>query len=310
MRVDYFVLVATALIGCIGSVAGYRRWAVDSGSCTDAKMQFVLGGMNGAFRMVDMTIQGLQNNNEAVQNVARWLFGTTNIDGLPPQQKLLQIFAGENGIRNWNTNTRSTSLDDQDTKIYCDISRFQKQKNGGYFDTDSETAVSKVNCNVPTLAWTIYGDGHTWSQIQLCPWFLDYAMKKSGNPAYTTEISKSLWSKIDRFAFTVANSGRPIDLVSLFDATMIHEITHVGAGGLLTTEVMVPGKIPGTKKSAYGWKRCRKLATQRTNADGSVLGPEWNADSLSTLATAIYIIEDRGGVVNEDGSFSTPPAAG
>jgi hypothetical protein len=28
---------------------------------------------------------------------------------------LEETFAGENGIRNWNTNTRSTSLDDQDT---------------------------------------------------------------------------------------------------------------------------------------------------------------------------------------------------
>ena len=110
MRVDYFVLVATALIGRIGSVAAYRQWTVDPGSCASgrlhgpwhfhwmnangailkAKGQFIQGGMDGAFHMVDMTIQGLENNNEAVQNVTGWLFGTTNIDGVPPRQKLLR----------------------------------------------------------------------------------------------------------------------------------------------------------------------------------------------------------------------------
>jgi len=33
-------------------------------------------------------------------------------------------------------------------------------------------------------------------------------------------------------------------------------------------------------------------------------------DSLAILAAAVYIIQDRGVVVKEDGSFSTPPAAG
>src|SRR5467141_2577781 len=97
--------------------------------------------------------------------------------------------------------------------------------------TDSETAVSsKMTCNAPSMAWTLYGQGHTWSQIQICPLFLDYTMKKSGNPDYTSQISKSLWSKIVRFTYTVSNSGflrtprLPIDLVNLFDATMIHEV--------------------------------------------------------------------------------------
>ncbi|KAN0085416.1 hypothetical protein V8E54_001883 [Elaphomyces granulatus] len=313
MRVDYFVLVATALIGWIGSVAAVRQWTVDTGSCTGAKRKFIQGGMNGAFHMVDVTIEGLQNNNEKVQNVTRWLFGTTNIDGLPPQQKLLQIFAGQDGIREWDAYdyTGTQFLDNQDTKIYCDLSRFQKRPSGGYYNTESGFAVSKkMTCNFPDTAWSLYGARRTWSQIQVCPWFLDYAMKKSGNPEYTTQISKSLWSKIGGFAFTVLDPGRPIDLVSLFDATMIHELTHVGAGGVLTTDVKMPGNIPGKKTHAYGWRRCRKLATQRTNADQSVLGPERNADSLSTLATAVYIIEYMGGVVNEDGSFSIPPAAG
>jgi len=29
-------------------------------------------------------------------------------------------------------------------------------------------------------------------------------------------------------------------------------MTHAGAGGSLTTDVMVPGEIPGTKRPAYG----------------------------------------------------------
>ena len=30
------------------------------------------------------------------------------------------------------------------------------------------------------------------------------------------------------------------------------QITHVGAGGFLTTDVRVPGKIPGITRPAYG----------------------------------------------------------
>lgn len=72
-----------------------------------------------------------------------------------------------------------------------------------------------------------------YNQIQICPWFLQYAMKK--DPAFQNQIKPDLIPrlavKLDEWVTKIVYT--PIDLLGLFDKVMVHEMTHTRAGGRL-----------------------------------------------------------------------------
>lgn len=88
---------------------------------------------------------------------------------------------------------------------------------------------AKIDC-VHNVAYTQRptkkdkNDPDKYDQIQLCPWFLDYAMSKDFR--FKKSITPSLWGAL---AVRAGNwlSNRwytPIDLLSLFDKVLIHEV--------------------------------------------------------------------------------------
>lgn len=87
---------------------------------------------------------------------------------------------------------------------------------------------AKFDCT-HALAWTIVpddADANEPDTLQICPWFLDYAMKQSAQfqgqfkPGKIASMIASL--KLDRLATWVAYT--PIDLFQLFDKVMVHEV--------------------------------------------------------------------------------------
>lgn len=130
--------------------------------------------------------------------------------------------------------------------------------------------------------------------MQICPWFLDYAMKK--NPAFQDGVQKTLWSKIMTGIVPIVKKTAytDIDVLSLIDKVLLHEMTHVGSGA--TIDVGGPLK-------AYGWKNCRALSTARTNPSTNTYGPDKNADSIALFASACHLILN-GGTMNGDGTFT------
>lgn len=87
---------------------------------------------------------------------------------------------------------------------------------------------AKFQCTT-ALAWTIVPEETAVDKpdiLQICPWFLDYAMKQSNQfqsqfkPGQIASMIVNL--KLDRFAAWVLYT--PIDLFQLFDKVMVHEV--------------------------------------------------------------------------------------
>lgn len=120
----------------------------------------------------------------------------------------------------------------------------------------------------------------THSQLQVCPWFLEYAMKK--DPAFQDAVQRTLWGKIMSGVTRIVKKAgyTDVDVLSLIDKVLLHELTHMkGAGSTLDV-----GGIGG-----YGWKNCRKLSTVRTDVGAKRYGPEKNADSIALFASGTLL---------------------
>lgn len=133
-----------------------------------------------------------------------------------------------------------------------------------------------------------------YDQIQICPWFLEYAMKDSYR--FKTDVKADLLARmaLKLNEFVTDKWYTPVDLIMLFDKVMLHELTHTRAG---TETIDVGGR------SGYGWKNCRALSTVVTNPTTKTYGPEKNADSYAIFASGCYIIS-QGLTINNDGSVS------
>lgn len=171
--------------------------------------------------------------------------------------------------------------------------------------TDVKEIVKKKDRDfcVQTLMFTSHPeDKSKFWQIQVCPWFLDWAVRQ--DKQFTSLIKTSLWSKFRGLAIPIiANiKYKPIDLVSLFDKVFLHEITHTDAGGE-TLDVQRDGK---PDRDGYGWTNCRRISLNRQVLGVGPSPPNRNADSLALFGSASFIIQRQGGVVREDGTFSIP----
>jgi hypothetical protein len=124
----------------------------------------------------------------------------------------------------------------------------------------------------------IWMDDDKASQIQLCPWMLDWAKKIKGL------IDAKDLNKKARFVEYLANKAvaqdivlSPIDLESILDKVILHEMTHTVVGG--ASRDIDEGNL---LKVRYGWKRCRALAKEGDTSK-TRMGQE-NADSIALAA--------------------------
>ncbi|OCK74168.1 hypothetical protein K432DRAFT_311268, partial [Lepidopterella palustris CBS 459.81] len=111
-----------------------------------------------------------------------------------------------------------------------------------------------------------------YDQIQICPWFLEYAMKDSYR--FKNDVKADLLARMALKLDELVTDKwyTPVDLIMLFDKVTLHELTHTWAG---TETIDVGGR------SGYGWKNYRALSTVVTNPTTQAYGPEKNAGMFS-----------------------------
>ncbi|KAI0174467.1 hypothetical protein BJ166DRAFT_606340 [Pestalotiopsis sp. NC0098] len=187
-------------------------------------------------------------------------------------------------------------LPERDVAIFCDTTRLVKRENEDrMFDTAMGVPISYSNdgcsgMNSPVFMYTTVNERKA-DTIQICPWFLQYAKAKK----YGTNADIKSWRArlavlgMDKLLTKMVY--KPIDLMSLWDKCMLHEMMH-------TKNVGNEGMIDVEDLSGYGWKNCRKMA------DGP--DAEDNADTHALIGSALYW-GSLGSPVDINGKF---PAGG
>lgn len=181
----------------------------------------------------------------------------------------------------------------------------------------SESIAACKGWKPPTLAYTqVWKNERKASQIQLCPWMLDWAKKIKGlidakdlnKKAKTVEFLANFAVNHD-FVLT------PIDIESILDKVILHEMTHTIVGGE-STDIDESSVL----KIRYGWKRCRDLAKEGDTT--KTRQGQQNADSIALAAfgkfalgnfCVVYLnfstaikLSDEGILVHEDGTLTKP----
>ncbi|KAI0883960.1 uncharacterized protein GGS22DRAFT_195095 [Annulohypoxylon maeteangense] len=126
--------------------------------------------------------------------------------------------------------------------------------------------------------------------IQMCPWFLQYVRAKKYHTTQdlTSTRAKLAVAGLDKLITKMLY--RPIDLLTLWDKCMLHEMMHTKAGGL---------KDDVNGFSGYGWKNCKKISTEADKCFD-------NADSFAILGSALYW-KTQGREIDDNGKFTSPP---
>jgi hypothetical protein len=101
--------------------------------------------------------------------------------------------------------------------------------------TDLEQDIDDAGACGSDIAYTISTDllnRKKFAQIQICPWFLNYALRQADNKVFQTAIDNNLLGKLIQSLKASFFKGRftPIDAVAAFEKVLLHEITHTQAG--------------------------------------------------------------------------------
>ncbi|KAI1841012.1 hypothetical protein JX266_012793 [Neoarthrinium moseri] len=231
-------------------------------------------------------------------NLLHWLF---NAQGSEAKQVVETAFdptmsaKGASGVLSMKEEKTGNilGLDHSESVIFCNTDRLQRRQGdpGHLYDSKMEEAVDNTDdCALANfMVTTRFNDKPDF--IQICPWFLLYTKAKrygtnpSIKPLRTWLAIKGLDQLIPKVLYT------PIDLVSLWDKCMLHEMMHTKSGS---------SKIDVQERKGYGWKNCRKRSADRDAYR--------NADSFALLGSALYW-GSQGSPIDENGAFTASPAS-
>ncbi|KAG4414644.1 hypothetical protein IFR04_012215 [Cadophora malorum] len=308
----------TSLI-CVGaihallfSLSAAAVWMVDPESCDVAsgKYAFVQNAMRNALTIATAANNALQQTprSTAVQSSLDLLFNNGDQTLVNTYGPL--VFGNTHGITRLTAEaTQGQALSTYDVKIYCDQKRIDSEWRGLVkvnYDNDIKQNLQEKDyssCSLSTLMYTTTPNGlkSPHLQIQICPNFLLWALPIA-NPS-TAWLSLDFWKKISASLVNqvTARFHPEIDAYSLFDVTMLHELTHASRR-FSTIDVDNGGG------AAYGWKKCRALSTTLSSDTGNQWadpgGPEINADSWALFGCVAWQLSTgRISGINADGSF-------
>ncbi|KAI4862726.1 hypothetical protein F4820DRAFT_14861 [Hypoxylon rubiginosum] len=185
-------------------------------------------------------------------------------------------------------------LDKNEVVIFCDTSRLERRVKDPLhlYDNKVKRAVGSTNGCGRAFMYTQTFANH-WDVIQVCPWFLQYAMGKKFQTKKDITSLRAYLAVKGLDTWITNKKYTPIDLMSLWDKAMLHEMMHTTPGGF-------KDDIGGF--DGYGWKNCKGLA-----GDGSGKN---NADSWALFGSALYWFS-QGSPIDENGNFvSTPSVQG
>lgn len=189
---------------------------------------------------------------------------------------------------------RADLLPTYEAVIFCDEKRlFPVESNDAWlFDDvlkDSQEATTKENCQKDIFMYTYTFKRHADS-IQICPWFLQYIKGKKFQTVRGVTQWRAFLAVVGVDKLITKVKYRPIDLLSLWDKVMLHEMMHTTAGY---------EKKDIDEFGGYGWKNCKALSTDPECID--------NADSFAILGSALYW-KTQGREIDGNGKFTTPPS--
>jgi hypothetical protein len=130
-----------------------------------------------------------------------------------------------------------------------------------------------------------------WDTIQVCPWFLEYAMAKKYHTDVDLRELRAFLAVKGLDKYITNHKYTPIDLMTLWDKAMLHEMMHTTPGGLKEDV----GGFGG-----YGWKNCKILAGNGKGVN--------NADSWALFASALYWF-NQNSPIDQNGDFTTSAMA-
>ena len=103
----------------------------------------------------------------------------------------------------------------------------------------------------PTVAYTLIVGRSKPSQVQLCPWFIDWMRKDGIESALEVPRKSQFYSVLSKRLVKMDTLRSPIDVMSLLDKVILHELMHTRSGG--ETRDVDPSTLFTVK---YTWKRC------------------------------------------------------
>lgn len=189
--------------------------------------------------------------------------------------------------------------------MYCGFDRFEAREDGKWYDkgmisnriptpaacnahsTDIDEVLSKSNsfegCKArkPEVAYVLVTEGNTPSQLQLCPWFIDWMQGIDIKNIHNVEKKSIFYNVLSKGLTKMHAFLTPIDVRSLLDKTILHELMHTRNGG----QAMDVDAEGGLLRVRYRWKRCRELALE--GPDDPKREAQVNADTIALAASGI-----------------------
>ncbi|KAL4744410.1 hypothetical protein BDW72DRAFT_199618 [Aspergillus terricola var. indicus] len=305
-----------ALTGFSAISVSHAYW-IDPESCSKDHQKLIVDGITSAINMMDAGAEQLVNPSEEISRLLTNLFGpdtqrqTNNVRGV--------FLKTRRAIDVRNTALTKPRLSYYDVRFYCDSRRIKPQPSRVHgirlFNTHTNELLAEnyfedlFTC-FGNFAWTKCPDDELENcEITFCPYFLQYGMKRKYNTfgAWWKDKSAATWgflaTKLDRLVTN--RKYTPIDLVSLFDKVILHELMHTRGAEGAPSQRFIPEDV--NDREGYGWKNAKRLAPVVTDltTDPLTLGPEKNADNLALFGSAALMIKE-GVKIHDNGSFVRP----
>ncbi|KAI1272458.1 hypothetical protein F5Y07DRAFT_403392 [Xylaria sp. FL0933] len=294
------IAVAYAVLSFGGITHGYL---IDPESCS-GDYQFVKDMVEQAFNMARIAVASV-NTVPMDPDASSLLQQLFNVEGVTAKGLIEGVFApgpannkGEKtGILTFQDeitgSVESLGAGLNEVVIFCDRRRLQTRIRDPLhlYDRKANRAVSRGNPCTSAFMYTQTFRRH-WDLIQICPWFLQYAKaKKYGTTKDISSLRAFLAVKwLDKLI--TKKFYTPLDLMSLWDKCMLHEMMHTKPGD---------SKDDSSEWNGYGWKNCKVLSTDPTLS-------KRNADSYAVFGSALYWAK-AGSPIDENGNFISDPSA-
>ncbi|KAJ5455566.1 uncharacterized protein N7458_003830 [Penicillium daleae] len=282
-------------------------WKLDQSCQTDGIGDMVSNAVGSAFSMASdeydvlnklLTNQDLGANQENIRNVVKWMFMK---DGEEPNNARLNLLKTRLSILVKAKDRKDNEEPDGSTiVVYCGFDRFKPTLDGRWYDEDLDEVLEKDQAfetckgNEPTVAYTWNSPNKDKPpQIQICPWFINWMKSVDTHSLKDAQPKALFWRAVSTSLSKMHTLLTPIDVDSLLDKVILHELTHTRVAGVAED---VDG--PSFATVRYGWNRCRKLAQE--GSDDPERESQVNADSIALCGSAIRFIKD-GREVKENG---------
>ncbi|KKA18250.1 hypothetical protein T310_7796, partial [Rasamsonia emersonii CBS 393.64] len=298
-----------------------NAWILD-GSCTTSKWNYhdlIVNGMKEAFNQAQLSLDIIDaiRAGTATQDqldLMKLVFGVAmNGDQLDESslntEHIINVFQQVRSFDKTGTGDPTPrpqgALPDDDVIIYCDYARYTMgERCSGQKDPkvacdhdlgrDMDMRQIDLRCKSTlntdkTEAWTVAPRPGIVSQIQVCRWYLQAS--NGYKIRYWRDISaKAILSRASDKIQDLFGMRTAMDAASLFDHTMLHEMTHAIKN------------VRRTRDVGYGWKNVVKFSPNKADA---------NADNYAFFGLGARMLSPANGEdasrPNRDGSISALP---